>query len=62
MVHCENGSVIDELVEEAIANGNTEPIYHALTRPAEVEGEATKRAIELANLAGATIICRACYV
>ena len=30
MVHCENGSVIDELVEEALANGNTEPIYHAL--------------------------------
>ncbi len=30
MVHCENGSVIDELVEEAIANGHTEPIYHAL--------------------------------
>ena len=36
MVHCENGSVIDELVEEAKANGNTAPIYHALTRPPEV--------------------------
>ncbi|WP_431027438.1 dihydropyrimidinase [Lysinibacillus sp. LZ02] len=55
MVHCENGSVIDELVEEALANGNTEPIYHALTRPAAVEGEATKRAIELANIAGAKL-------
>ncbi|MGM9943365.1 MAG: dihydropyrimidinase [Lysinibacillus sp.] len=55
MVHCENGSVIDELVEEALANGNTEPIYHALTRPEAVEGEATKRAIELANIAGAKL-------
>ena len=55
MVHCENGSVIDELVEEARANGNTEPIYHALTRPPQLEGEATKRAIELANLAGAKL-------
>lgn len=55
MVHCENGSVIDELVEEAVANGNTAPIYHARTRPAVLEGEATKRAIELANLAGAKL-------
>ena len=55
MVHCENGSVIDELVDEALANGHTEPIYHALTRPEAVEGEATKRAIELANIAGAKL-------
>lgn len=55
LVHCENGSVIDELVEEAKRAGHTEPIYHALTRPAEVEGEATKRAIELAHIAGAKL-------
>ena len=55
MVHCENGSVIDELVEEAKKAGHTEPIYHALTRPPEVEGEATKRAIELAHVAGAKL-------
>jgi len=55
MVHCENGSVIDELVEEARNAGHKEPIYHALTRPAELEGEATKRAIELAHIAGATL-------
>ena len=55
MVHCENGSVIDELVDEALANGNTEALYHALTRPEAVEGEATKRAIELANIAGAKL-------
>ncbi|CAM5218901.1 Allantoinase OS=Ureibacillus acetophenoni OX=614649 GN=allB PE=3 SV=1 [Ureibacillus acetophenoni] len=55
MVHCENGSVIDELVEEAKMAGNTAPIYHALTRPPEIEGEATKRAIELAHVAGAKL-------
>ncbi|WP_102692308.1 dihydropyrimidinase [Rummeliibacillus pycnus] len=55
MVHCENGSVIDELVEEAKALGHTEPIYHALTRPPQLEGEATKRAIELAHLADAEL-------
>lgn len=55
MVHCENGSVIDELVEEAKAAGNLAPIYHALTRPPELEGEATKRAIELAHVAGAKL-------
>lgn len=55
MVHCENGSVIDELVTQALAKGQTEPIYHALTRPPEVEGEATHRAIELANVAGSQL-------
>src|SRR5438270_8757970 len=34
MVHAENGDVIDILVKEALAAGHTEPLYHALTRPA----------------------------
>lgn len=55
MVHCENGSVIDELVETALQEGHTEPKYHYLTRPPALEGEATKRAIELAHLAGAEL-------
>ena len=33
MVHCENGWVIDVLVERALAAGQTDPIYHALTAP-----------------------------
>src|SRR3954449_12122281 len=53
MVHAENGDVIDILVKEALAAGHTEPLYHALTRPPEAEGEATNRAIQLAHLAGA---------
>ena len=52
MVHAENGDAIDVLVKEALAEGNTEPRYHALTRPPETEGEATNRAIQLARVAG----------
>jgi dihydropyrimidinase len=52
MVHAENGDAIDVLVKEALAEGKTEPKFHALTRPPETEGEATNRAIQLARVAG----------
>ena len=55
MVHAENGDVVDILVREALEAGNTAPLYHALTRPPEAEGEATNRAIQLARLAGAPL-------
>jgi dihydropyrimidinase len=55
MVHAENGDVIDVLVKKALAEGHTEPRYHALTRPPETEGEATNRAIQLARVAGAPL-------
>jgi len=55
MVHAENGDAIEVLIADAIAAGNTAPIYHALTRPPETEGEATNRAIQLAHLAGAPL-------
>jgi dihydropyrimidinase len=51
MVHAENGDVIDYLTKKALEEGNTDPIYHALTRPAELEGEATGRAARMAGLA-----------
>jgi dihydropyrimidinase len=54
-VHAENGSVIDVLVREALANGCTAPKYHATTRPTTAEAEATGRAIALAEMAGAPI-------
>jgi len=54
-VHAENGDVIDYLTRRAIANGQTEPIYHALTRPPEAEGEATGRAAALTALAGSQL-------
>lgn len=55
MVHCENGDVIDVLVRQALAAGQTAPIYHALTRPPELEGEATGRAIAIAEVLGAPL-------
>jgi dihydropyrimidinase len=55
MVHCENGDVIDVLVREAIAAGLRAPKYHPLTRPAWLEGEATGRAIAIAQVAGAPV-------
>ncbi|PLS05317.1 dihydropyrimidinase [Neobacillus cucumis] len=51
MVHAENGDVIDYLVKKALEDGNTDPIFHALTRPPEVEAEATGRAATLTELA-----------
>jgi dihydropyrimidinase len=55
MVHAENGDAIDVLVKKALAEGKTEPKYHALTRPPETEGEATNRAIQLAHVAGSPL-------
>jgi dihydropyrimidinase len=54
-LHAENGTVIDLLIEEALAAGNTAPRYHALTRPALMEAEAVHRGIKLAELAEAPV-------
>src|SRR5260370_235759 len=51
----ENGSVIDVIVQRALAEGKTAPIYHALTRPVTAEAEAVHRAIALAEIAGAPV-------
>jgi dihydropyrimidinase len=55
MVHAENGDAIEVLMNEAVAAGNVSPRYHALTRPPELEGEATNRAIQLARVAGSPL-------
>ncbi len=54
-MHAENGGVIDTLVKEALRKGQTAPKYHALTRPTRAEGEATGRAIALAEMADVPI-------
>jgi dihydropyrimidinase len=51
MMHAENGIAIDQLVLQALEAGRTDPVYHGLTRPPELEGEATSRAITLAKVA-----------
>ena len=52
MVHAENGDVVAELTAKLLAEGNTGPEAHAYSRPAQVEGEATNRAIMIADMAG----------
>jgi dihydropyrimidinase len=54
-MHAENGGVIDLIVQKALAEGKTAPIYHALTRPTTAEGEAVNRAIALSQMAGAPV-------
>ena len=54
-MHAENGGVIDTLVKEALRKGERAPKYHALTRPTRAEGEATGRAIALAEMAGVPV-------
>jgi dihydropyrimidinase len=54
-MHAENGTVIDVLVQQALAEGKTAPVYHALTRPTIAEAEAVQRAIAMAEIAGAPV-------
>src|SRR5579863_1655015 len=54
-MHAENGSVIDVIVQKALAEGKTAPIYHALTRPTRAEAEAVHRAIAMAEIAGVPV-------
>jgi dihydropyrimidinase len=54
-MHAENGGVIDVLVKQALARKQVEPKYHAITRPARAEAEATHRAIALAEMANVPV-------
>src|ERR1039457_2875034 len=55
MMHAENGIAIDQLVARALAEGRPDPVQHGLTRPPELEAEATSRAITLAKVTGAPL-------
>ena len=52
LVHAENGDVVAELTAKLLAEGNNGPEAHAYSRPPQVEGEATNRAIMIADMAG----------
>ena len=54
-VHCENYDAIAWRTAALLTDGRTEPKYHAWSRPAVVEREATHRAIALAELVGTPI-------
>ena len=62
-MHAENGGVIDVIVQKALAEGKTAPIYHALTRPTTAEAEAVNRSIALSQMSGAPvyIVHLSCY-
>ena len=55
MLHCENGYAIEALVQDSLARGDSDPIFHARTRPAIAEDEATRRGIALAEMAGVPV-------
>ncbi|SEN01790.1 dihydropyrimidinase [Pseudorhodobacter antarcticus] len=55
MVHAENGDVVAELSARLLREGNVGPEAHAYSRPPQVEGEATNRAIMIADMAGAPL-------
>lgn len=52
MVHAENGDVENTLTPALLAAGKTDPVYHAASRPPEIEGEATNRAVVMSGLSG----------
>jgi dihydropyrimidinase len=54
-MHAENGSVIDVIVQQTLAEGKTAPVYHALSRPTTAEAEAVHRAIAMAEMAGTPV-------
>ncbi len=53
--HCENGEMVVALQNKLYGEGKIDPKYHALSRPAPLEGEATGRAIMLARMTGAPL-------
>ena len=49
-VHAENGELIAYLQRKLLGEGVTTPLGHALSRPPQCEGEATSRAITIAEI------------
>jgi dihydropyrimidinase len=52
MVHAESGDMVAYLQKKLLAQGKTTAAYHPLSRPPEVEGDAVRRALLMARLAG----------
>ena len=51
-MHAENGIAIDVLRDQAVENGQVDPVYHSLTRPAVLEAEAVHRSVVLSEITG----------
>jgi dihydropyrimidinase len=54
-VVCENGQLVEALVDEHVARGQTDARFFAASRPPEVEIESTGRTIAVAELAHAPV-------
>jgi dihydropyrimidinase len=52
LVHAESGDMVSFLQQRLLAEGKTSAAYHPLSRPPEVEGDAVRRALLMARLAG----------
>ena len=55
-VHCENAGVIDGMIAEKKAAGETAPSSHPLTRPPYLEAEAVSRLLRIAQAADAPVV------
>ena len=55
-VHCENAGVIDALIAEKKANGETDPDAHPKCRPSVLEAEAVSRLLKMAKLADVPVV------
>jgi dihydropyrimidinase len=55
LVHAENGDIVFRMQEDFMRRGVTGPEGHAYSRPPEVEGEATNRAIMIADMVGSPL-------
>jgi len=55
VVHAENWDVITTLIARNLAAGRISPHWHPRSRPAELEGEAAGRVIDIAAYAGAPV-------
>lgn len=51
-VHCEDGDEINRLQKDFLSKGQTEPLYHALSHPENVESEAVAEVLKLAEETG----------
>lgn len=55
LMHAEHGEAIELLRDRFAGDGLIEPRFHALSRPAVLEGEATNRAVCLAGVLGTSL-------
>jgi dihydropyrimidinase len=55
LVHAENGEAIEEKIRLLVAEGKTEPKYHAMSRPPIMQADGVARAVKVAEFAKAPV-------